>query len=312
MVFFSIASAEPFVAVNTNTWHISKTLQVGAKIRIKSIDQDPFPFCFSFSAANLLDQHLCQLNNLDCRQQPRTSGLAATHAGQKLAKNNLDVFTGGFGSLSLQYLLDHGTVPHDSCNYNYFNTRQQWAEQLNASRGVRAVWRKYHSDNPDKLAHISDFAAWARKVNPQITYNTIKQSINYKPLTRVFGGLLVTDACYNTKPVTSSLKMQRYLASNSLLAINLDHTIKALLQENKPVYVSVCLDAAHVCQDRHVVIILAESIAFNGEKPLDTKPVYWVLNTWGESWQQEYSDGWILKHNLLNNIRGELLWLDHK
>jgi hypothetical protein len=40
--------------------------------------------------------------------------------------------------------------------------------------------------------------------------------------------------------------------------------------------------------------------------------VYWVVNSWGETWQKENADGWIFADSLLESLIGEIVWLEFK
>jgi hypothetical protein len=72
-----------------------------------------------------------------------------------------------------------------------------------------------------------------------------------------------------------------------------------LLKRNTPVLVDICLDQKNVsgiqCKSGHAVVIAGYRKVCNGSKCTDYLK---VINSWGESWQKQNSDGWVDGRNL--------------
>lgn len=77
----------------------------------------------------------------------------------------------------------------------------------------------------------------------------------------------------------------------------------ALLRSNTPVLADICLDQKNVraaqCKSGHAVLIAGYRNVCEGAKCTDYLKVF---NTWGSSWQQQNSDGWVDGRNLYEHF----------
>lgn len=297
-------------------WTLSR-VKIGALTRIKAPQQNPYPFCFSTAAVNLYDQQQCNLNKTHCSTQ--TSFLAVTPAGQKLAQE-LEPRLGGSPYLSLQYLLDTGRVDYHQCNYAVLEqNEQQWpqfiyaASQLNLQKGN---WQKYQKRTPYLERYFRrQYTQQAKLLNPQITQLQVLELLqNSYSEKQLMHKLLFQSSCFNTKPAQNYEIKQVVVADQK--NIKLAHTtIQNLLQENKPVLVNICTHQQYpkpcAADKQHSVVIAAKSTAKH-QITRDTRTVYWIINSWGEKWQQDYADGWVFGDSLLESIIGEIIWLEFK
>lgn len=75
--------------------------------------------------------------------------------------------------------------------------------------------------------------------------------------------------------------------------------LTGLLKRNTPVLADICLDQKNVrseqCKSGHAVVIAGYRKVCNGSKCTDYLK---VINSWGESWQKQNSDGWVDGRNL--------------
>jgi hypothetical protein len=44
----------------------------------------------------------------------------------------------------------------------------------------------------------------------------------------------------------------------------------------------------------------------------DQRTAYWIVNSWGETWQEKNTDGWIFADSFLESVFAEIIWLDQK
>lgn len=307
-------------------WTINTKTKIGANTRILATSQDPFPFCFSTAAAMLYDQTICTLNNKDCTQQPPTSFLAITSAGQGLnVKERINPLVGGSPIRSLEYLLAMGPVSTAQCNYTWLTTSKNTSSSNysvyrlnNDLKPAQDNWKKYKTTAP----YLSRFHKFQYKqilsdINPNITQQEIDQLIE-EPfnLEKITAQLLLPSSCWQTTEKSSTqfeLKFTKIDPKNLKQSFAI---IEKLLKQKKPIIVNFCTTRPinGVCesynnQNLHSFIIIAQATAVH-KITEDKRTVYWVVNSWGETWQQQNSDGWVYADKLLEAVTGEIAWLE--
>ena len=82
--------------------------------------------------------------------------------------------------------------------------------------------------------------------------------------------------------------------------------LTGLLKRNTPVLADICLDQKNVrseqCKSGHAVVIAGYRKVCNGSKCTDYLK---VINSWGESWQKQNSDGWVDGRNLYEYMEAD-------
>lgn len=296
----------------TDLWTIIESSRIGATQRIRSVKQDPFPFCFSAAAALLWDQHRCSIDKTDCNKATQTSFLAITPAGQKLKDNQIDVNKGGSPYFSLKHIIDNGFVPLEKCNYISDKASQSSIHYVDR---VRHEWRR-HKDYSPYLERVyrKEFTNLVKNYNKNITSEKIDEILNSNLKdNNLASQILLSDSC-----TSEAIKDNRFVIKLSKEITKITPAdiamLDKLLEKKQPVLVSFCITRnkeVDTCFDLHTAIIIAKAKARH-KLTGDVKTFYWVVNTWGEVWQDKNSDGWISAEHLLPEIVGELIWLNSK
>jgi hypothetical protein len=304
-------------------WTLDKKSQTGAKSRIPAAQQNPLPFCFSTAASQLYDQAICMQAGSNCQKQPLTSFLAITPAGQGfLEPTRLNTVRGGIPIKSLEYLLQQGRVSLTNCNYNhlkptdtnlttYLLTQELAQSQLN--------WLKYK----DRAPYLASYFKFAfkdvlTKLSPAISAELVQELIEAPvDVEKIAAILLLPAACTTNleKPKQFTVKFTKIDLANLRQATK---TIDKLLSQQKPIIVNFCsskLIEGSLCEPNnpnlHSLIIIGKATVVH-QITGNHRYAYWLVNSWGEEWQEKNMDGWVFADKLLENITGELIWLDPK
>lgn len=306
----------PSLISPSKEWEINLRSTIGAKTRIKATHQDPLPFCFATAATMLWDQHRCTIDKKNCFDQTPSSFLATVAAGQRFSLGSeIDMRNGGSPYLSLNHIVKNGFVEYKNCNYS--EDLKDKKHQLYQLDSFRQQWLKYRDYTPYlERFYKKEFIKTVQNFNPEITELEAEIILNM-PLseTELSSVLLIRPGCWK-----NSIKDNRFVIKYFDVKVNLNAKktfgiINKLLDEKKPVLINFCskttknLPCGH--SDYHSAIIIARSIAINNITK-DKRTVYWIVNSWGEGWQAENRDGWVFADNLLEEINGELIWLDLK
>ena len=308
--------SHPSFRAITETWVLSN-YKVGSVVRVEAVQQNPYPFCFATAASLLWDQYHCNLNKNYCDK--KTSFLALTPQGQGLELNSeLDSQTGGSAFLSLEYLTQHGAVDFNVCNYNHLgNTQQSWTEALQTINYLnmhKTVWQRYQQRVPYlERYYRREYYQKAKILKPHINQTEVLELLQTNLTQKqLLSKLLINPQCLNTKPSPFNLLLKKQKVESTNQSFEL---INQLLQQKQPVLVSVCTHAqvSKPCETsrQHALIIASKSQATH-KTTKDKRMVYWVVNSWGETWQKENADGWIFADSLLESLIGEIVWLEFK
>jgi len=306
-------------------WELQVRTRVGATTRVAATQQFPYPFCFSTAAAMLWDQQRCQTDKKSCGSTTPTSFLAATAAGQALAKDELNTKSGGSPVLSLKELLV-GFVSHSACNYAqlYATPETRTVDTVNRGNGVyftaqqqQIAWRTYQQRAPYlERFYRREYAQQLKSLNPHLSQNTVDQLLQEALVeTKVLHKVLLTETCW-TNPQRDTRFQIAQLATPTNPEILVEQAfavVNKLLQQNKPVLIQACLSgkSAQACEppNKHAFIIVAQATArhrYTG----DIRQAYWAVNSWGEDWQLAHADGWVFAEPILQSLLGEIVWLD--
>jgi hypothetical protein len=307
-------------SVDQKYWVLDTTNKVGYSTRIKATQQNPYPFCFSTGAAMLFDQQRCQTGKKDCNGVTPTSFLNATPAGQQLTKT-LNTDAGGNAVLSLKHLTEMGYVEHKDCNYNHLdsanpNFNQQAVEMLqqyDVARRAEMMWNTHKNYAPylERL-YRSQWNKALQKINPRLTDTQTQELLGRTTTKTELMSQVLLSTC--TKPLRKDNKLKVSYKTNSLPEDNFA-LIESLLRKNKAVLVNFCVNAkvADECvgNNKHAAVIVAQTkVTHRGTG--DERTAYWVVNSWGETWQEKNTDGWIFADSFLESIFAEIIWLDQK
>jgi hypothetical protein len=311
----------PFIPVD-NGWTISERSRVGAISRIRALDQNPYPFCFSYAATSLFDQHRCMASGRDCSKQLRSSSLAAVSEGQQLPPNEIDITKGGVGSRSLRQLTEKGFVSDSVCNYNISDPtnpeyQNNLSQQLHASTSLisfREGWLKYQAYTPYlERFYRTHFTTFARKISPSITDEDVLKILKMQQSdTQLLGTLLLTPACFENIKIEENYNIKTLIIESEAQSKQAFETINKLLSKNIPVFSGVCVgnvSNGKCSTTLHAIVIIARSHAYS-KLTGDKRTVYWIVNSWGESWQEKNFDGWVFGETLVERLIGEILWLE--
>jgi hypothetical protein len=315
------------VTVNT-AWEIVDSTHVGARTRIESFNQNPYPFCFSYAASALFDQTRCHADGLaDCRQQPRSSALTATPAGQRLPADQLNVNSGGVTRFSLNDLVTRGFVPQAQCNTDFGQeTDMQLNQRMNSGRSsiypTYQSWQKYQDWTPYLANYYRHFfVEHAANINPTLGAVEIellaKQA--YSSQEQLMGAVLLGGSCRVPRFRDDRFRIRSAFVGEAekFDPVRAHDVILKNLKKNRPVSVDFCImgnaDQFGECvtPGRHAAVIVATARAQHRATG-DMRTVYWIVNTWGEQWQQKNRDGWVFADKLLHGIYGHILWLEEK
>jgi hypothetical protein len=306
-------------------WELQAKTRIGAQTRVAATQQFPYPFCFSTAAVMLWDQQRCQTDKKPCGSTTPTSFLAATAAGQGLAKDELNTKIGGSAVLSLKELLV-GFVPHSACNYAqlYATPETRTVDTVNRGNGVyftaqqqQIAWRRYKQRAPYlERFYRREYTQQLKSLNPQLSETTVDQLLQETQLeTKVLHKVLLTETCWTNPQRDTRFAVQQLAAPTNpeILTEQGFAVVNKLLQQNKPVLVQACLSgkSAQQCEqpNKHAFVVVAQATArhrYTG----DTRQAYWVVNSWGEDWQQAHADGWVFAEPLLQALLAEIVWLD--
>lgn len=294
----------------TNLWVINEKTRIGATDRVKAQMQNPYPFCFSAAAAILWDQHRCSVDNKKCSEEKQTSFLAITPAGQKLPPNEISLTDGGYPELSLLSLVNEGFTSLENCSYS---TNSSFNGNEIIIETARKNWRK-HKDYSPYLAR-----AYRRQVIQAISTLSIPTPENKadevlnSTLTgnKLIGNLFLGPSCLiKEKDDRFKVKIHRIDDNIKPIATIIDQQ----LSKNLPVMVSFCTTYTQplsACVTRHTAVIVAKAKARHIVTG-DIRTYYWVVNTWGEEWQERNADGWVAADQLYSGILNEVIWLEKK
>jgi hypothetical protein len=296
------------------TYTINYDTLIGSKTRVRATQQNPYSFCFSTAAAMLWDQQRCMLNNKNCQTFTQTSFLAATPAGQDLPTDiAIEVEQGGSPLRSLQHLVNVGYTTLDRCNYSHIkDLEQQYAHK--DLKFAKENWQKHESYAPYLERYWRrEFRQKALLLNPNLS-STALTKLLHAPLTQpeLMNKILLNDACYkNLKQDKRFVVRAKRLGSKPQESAQ---TIENLLRTGKPVIINMCLASSYTgCEqaEKHSLIVVASAKATHLATG-DQRTVYWLVNSWGEEWQEKNSDGWVFADDFLMGLTGDFIWLDQK
>lgn len=295
----------------TDLWVVNENTRIGATERVKAQQQDPYPFCFSAAAALLWDQHRCTVDKKKCSEYPQTSFLSVTAAGQGSTDDQLKIREGGNAAQSLAKLVDEGFVSLDRCKHNP-TVNVQGHEHILPM--MMRNWKR-HKDYAPYLerAYKRQFIQSVKNINPEIPEEKSLELLQ-SDLTgdKLINQLLLSETCFSEVQRDSRFKIKiKNIETPSKSTFD---NIDQLLAKKYPVLVAFCLtDTKPIdkCSNRHTAIIIAKAKATH-KITGDTRTYYWMINTWGEQWQQKFSDGWIAADQLYSGIFGELIWLEKR
>jgi hypothetical protein len=304
---------------------INERTRIGGTTRVKSYNQDPYPFCFSAAASLLWDQTRCQYDKKNCKDFERTSFLAITGSGQKVGKHAIKTQEGGYGVHSLEQLVaDGGGPPYSVCNYRPSEEVTPNQLYLNTFVQLRNDFLKYKDWTPYlERVHRKLFIDNVKRTNASLTESRIYSILNGPDQTEfnLAASILLHESCFaqeykrddRFKIVQKDLKSDGQDQKIPFVVID------KLLSQKIPVYAGICLyrnlNTGRAFKDcgaaSHALVIVAKAKATH-KVTGDQRTFYWVVNTWGETWQAANADGWISAEDLLMALYGELIWLEPK
>jgi hypothetical protein len=219
-----------------------------------------------------------------------------------------------------------GFVPHSACNYAqlYATAETRTVDTVNRGNSVyftaqqqQVAWRRYKQRSPYlERFYRREYTQQLKNLNPQLSESILDELLQgTESETKVLHKILLTDSCL-TNPQRDTRFVVQQLATPTNPEILVEQgfaIVNKLLQQNKPVLVQACLSgkSAQQCEqpNKHAFVVVAQTTArhrYTG----DTRQAYWVVNSWGEDWQQAHADGWVFAEPLLQALLGEIVWLD--
>ncbi len=321
LLFVGLASAKqnPTLVSVSAGWQILPDTHIGSKTRVEAHSQNPYPFCFSFAAATLFDQTRCIADGLaNCQDQPRSSALAITPAGQRLKSQQIDFEKGGISVFSLNDIVTNGFVPHLSCNYDQSAKSELITSAQSAFYLTYQQWQKYENWTPYLTTYYQHFfTQHAKTLNPSLSSVNALEILQAKHTTHqeVMGAILLNNSCVKRITDNRFVVKQTFVGNSEKFDPKLSHAIiQQNLANNTPVLVDFCVFEGKdnygqcVSDARHAAVIVAQAQAQHLATG-DLRTVYWLVNTWGEQWQQANTDGWVFADRLLQGVYGYILWL---
>jgi hypothetical protein len=305
--------------VDQKYWNLDLQNKIGYNTRIKATQQNPYPFCFSTGAAMLFDQQRCQTSKKDCTNITPTSFLMATAAGQ--SSKVLNVEQGGNAVLSLKHLTETGFTEHQNCNYNHLdstatNFNQQAVEMLqqyDVARRAEVSWNSHKNYAPYlERFYRSQWNKALQRINPKLTDEQTQELLGRTTTKSELMTQVLLSGC--TKTLRKENRFKTSYKTNATLEENYE-LIESLLRKNKSVLVNFCVNAKTndecIGNNKHAAIIVAQTKATHRGTG-DQRTAYWIVNSWGETWQEKNTDGWIFADSFLESIFAEIIWLDQK
>jgi hypothetical protein len=306
-------------SVDQKYWQLDLQNRVGYQTRVKATQQNPYPFCFATGAAMLFDQQRCQTNRRDCTNAPTTSFLHAVAAGQSSKTLNADA--GGNAVASLRHLTETGYLEHKDCNYNHLDStnpsfNQQavdMLQQYDAARRAETAWNTHKNYAPYlERFYRSQWNKALQKINPQLTDTQTQEWLGRVSTKSELMSLALLSSC--TKSPRKDNRFRAAYRTNAVLEENYQ-LIESLLRKNKAVLVNFCVNAKSndecMGNNRHAAVIVAQTKATHRGTG-DQRTAYWIVNSWGETWQEKNMDGWIFADSFLESVFAEIIWLDQK
>lgn len=311
-----------------DSWKIDQSTVVGASSRVKTYNQDPYPFCFSVAASLLWDQQRCMADSRDCNDHARTNFISITPRGQQLPMSQINVFGGGSPLLSLQELVNNGGAAlHTECNLKQDalsdldenvarSKRSEIAGALNIVKHNYQQWRKYKDYTPYlERWHAREFIRSARIIDPSLTDQMARSLLEKEQhQNELFASLLLDETCQQPSKKDTRFGLRYVKLTAEIDTKRKFDIINAQLDARTPVMISFCLYSNQKeanCVRKHAMVIIAKAQAVHNITT-DRKTVYWVINTWGEEWQRKNNDGWVSVENLIDSVFGEIVWLEHR
>jgi len=294
-------------------WSISQKNIVGSTSRVELYGgQDPFPFCASFAASILHDQHECMTNKTSCQQQPRTSALSLVMASQG-GTNKINWNSGGEAIQALhKIVLQGGAAAHSKCNYDFITDRRNSKNsEFSKLYGIYNSYRTLEKWGGYLTRYWRDeFILDSKSLGlptPDISDLVSKKFNTVEALTTA---LILNPDC-DVVSIYSSKKYQINSVKNPSMNIELVYNqINKLLKLNTPIMLNLCLNA-HVgftACSKHTLVITAQGSAMN-KTTGDVRTAYKIANTWGEDWHKAHNDGWVFADTLLEGVY-EIIWLE--
>jgi len=306
-------------SVDQKYWNLDLQNRLGYASRIKATQQNPYPFCFATGAAMLFDQQRCQSSKKDCSNITPTSFLNAVAAGQ--SSKLLNVENGGNAVLSLKQLTETGFIEHQHCNYNHLDStnpsfNQQavdMLQQYDVARRAEMSWNNHKNYAPYlERFYRSQWNKALQKINPKLTDEQTQNLLGRTATKPELMTQVLMSGC--TKPLRKENRFKTSYKTNALPEENYQ-LIESLLRKNKAVLVNFCVNAKTndecVGNNKHAAVIVAQSKATHRGTG-DERTAYWIVNSWGEPWQEKNTDGWIFADSFLESVFAEIIWLDTK
>ncbi|WGS48515.1 hypothetical protein LFL96_12020 [Paraburkholderia sp. D15] len=306
--------------------------------------QGGLPICHGYSAAAIVQQYLCEVDNWDCQHLSQERKIApigmATYSKLSDAKKKINDFEGyegvvlaGSGALNLINGAVFIGMTYSNICYPY---EKVVAENSNDTRvlddkfeKLKSSYKDAHRDPQsacidcladelqrdfDKKVAANDLkAAVAQDTFEKFLYSTLLYGCDEvveivpKPVVHVFPSA-TGGAAYKRVRQDEVQPSQRLSSYGPTI-----EKIRGVLATGRPVQVDgICVDGKpNACKSGHSVVIAGyrEMCSSSGK---GCREALLIHNSWGEDWQEKHDGGWVDAYTLLETTgyaSGTLSWL---
>lgn len=285
--------------------------------------QDSIGLCYSFVSSGLLDKYQCVKNRKDCRninQSERVSVLALAQGFDDKDNPLKSIKVGGLPYSALVNLLysysgaapniaKESCAPFDSIVNKYSDADKT---QDKTFKWLEDVFNKVKSK---EINCIDCVANEVQALFPGLMdKNRVVKSFSKPDFGQFLFSLAVPDRCMkieNQIIFPDDLQVEVYPdeAQKTATSAQIKTKIIEILKIGKPLALNgICMDQKKEipdilnCQSYHAVVVTGYSTKCSPKGKCHE--AFKVLNSWGESWQRAYSDGWVLADQLTGRVGG--------
>ena len=307
--------------------------------------QDTLGICYAYAASTMLTAENCRaLGNHKCDQLKQNEifsplGLSPSgrvesegEKGKDKSSDVLDDLAGGNITNALSSVVTYGGAPSEECLSldrilsNVGGAKEATQLQMDLWLKLRGLYDKSKKIPKDCASCTADFYATAKgeiekNFDLKVSNESLLKAFAEKTYSEFFDHLFMPGSCrrMGTRVELESsgkVDVDLYPNTNGNYKDTLNK-IKDILNSGRPVGINdLCLDKIptrlDTCKQPHGVVIAGYRRVCQRTSTTNCRDVIRVVNSWGESWQQQNDNGWVDAKVLLDTTfyaRGTLTWL---
>ncbi|MDO9183382.1 MAG: hypothetical protein Q7U04_13290 [Bacteriovorax sp.] len=318
---------------------IPKEFSKNDTIEIKNMppirSQDGLGLCTSFAVSALFDFYTCQAKKIDCSkispdQQASVLGIAKYAENTDLmddpenSNNYKKIRIGGMaGDTCMNIINNFKKIPKESCAPFDLLMNINTTSIQNQKDNIVALESKYKMSKEQKVDCVDCIADDIKALFPfSGSKAKIKAALGEPEYEKFLYSLLLPEKCNQDSKfqITAPSKELDYFPKENekIDRPGVVNKIKDILKNGTPIIAdAVCMAEVFVepkskCNPGHSVVISGYSQMCSTVKPIKCYDAFKVHNSWGQKWQDENNDGWILADEFIkrtHNMIGTFSWL---